>query len=132
MQINLNIFALNYFIYNFVPLISQIYVGQCQPKRTSNSKKIRFSEEQVSTYLGVTRSVLRKYESNTDSIPFDVFDKLSNLYGVDMSVFFEENMDDFQQSLVCAFRTDGITLKICIQLPNSRALSTTTLKCVIF
>ena len=40
---------------------------------------------------------------------FDVFDKLSNLYGVDMSVFFEENMDDFQQSLVCAFRTDGIT-----------------------
>lgn len=42
MQINLNIFALNYFIYNFVPLISQIYVGQCQPKRTSNSKKIRF------------------------------------------------------------------------------------------
>ena len=38
-----------------------------------------------------------------------VFDKLSNLYGVDMSVFFEENMDDFQQSLVCAFRTDGIT-----------------------
>ena len=72
-------------------------------------KKLGFSEEQVSTYLGVTRSVLRKYESNTDSIPFDVFDKLSNLYGVDMSVFFEENMDDFQQSLVCAFRTDGIT-----------------------
>ena len=60
-------------------------------------KKLGFSEEQVSTYLGVTRSVLRKYESNTDSIPFD------------MSVFFEENMDDFQQSLVCAFRTDGIT-----------------------
>ena len=55
-------------------------------------KKLGFSEEQVSTYLGVTRSVLRKYESNTDSIPFDVFDKLSNLYGVDMSVFFEENM----------------------------------------
>ena len=54
-------------------------------------KKLGFSEEQVSTYLGVTRS------------------KLSNLYGVDMSVFFEENMDDFQQSLVCAFRTDGIT-----------------------
>ncbi len=26
-----------------------------------------------------------------------------------MSVFFEENIDDFQQSLVCAFRTDGIT-----------------------
>ena len=72
-------------------------------------KKLGFSEEQVSTYLGVTRSVLRKYESNTDSIPFDVFDKLSNPYGVDMSVFFEENMDDFQQSLVCAFRTDGIT-----------------------
>ena len=72
-------------------------------------EKLGFSEEQVSTYLGVTRSVLRKYESNTDSIPFDVFDKLSNLYGVDMSVFFEENMDDFQQSLVCAFRTDGIT-----------------------
>ena len=90
-------------------------------------KKLGFSEEQVSTYLGVTRSVLRKYESNTDSIPFDVFDKLSNLYGVDMSVFFEENMDDFQQSLVCA-----LPLKICIQLPNSRALSTTTLKCVIF
>ena len=36
-------------------------------------KKLGFSEEQVSTYLGVTRSVLRKYESNTDSIPFDVF-----------------------------------------------------------
>ena len=39
-------------------------------------KKLGFSEEQVSTYLGVTRSVLRKYESNTDSIPFDVFDKI--------------------------------------------------------
>lgn len=26
-----------------------------------------------------------------------------------MSVFFEEDTDNFQQSLVCAFRTDGIT-----------------------
>ena len=42
-------------------------------------KKLGFSEEQVSTYLGVTRSVLRKYESNTDSIPFDVFDKLDKI-----------------------------------------------------
>ncbi len=72
-------------------------------------KKLGFSEEQVSGYLGVSRTVLRKYESNTDSIPFDVFEKLSNLYGVDMSVFFEENIDDFQQALVCAFRTEGIT-----------------------
>lgn len=72
-------------------------------------KKLGFSEEQVSVYLGVSRSVLRKYEDNAAEIPFEVFEKLSNLYGVDMSVFFEENTDDFKQLLVCAFRTDGIT-----------------------
>ena len=72
-------------------------------------KKLGFSEEQVSAYLGVTRAVLRKYENTADNIPFEVFDRLSDLYGVDMSVFFEEDTDNFQQSLVCAFRTDGIT-----------------------
>ena len=72
-------------------------------------KKLGFSEEQVSAYLGVTRAVLRKYENTADNVPFEVFDKLSDLYGVDMSVFFEEDTDNFQQSLVCAFRTDGIT-----------------------
>ena len=61
MQINLNIFALNYFIYNFVPLISQIICRSMSAKTYKQfEKKLGFSEEQVSTYLGVNKVCIKK------------------------------------------------------------------------
>jgi transcriptional regulator with XRE-family HTH domain len=78
-----------------------------------NLKQLRdfnkFSQEQVATYLGINRSTYSNYESGEREAPLDVLEKISNLYGCDLHVLFEENMESFQDALVCTFRVDNLS-----------------------
>lgn len=78
-----------------------------------NLKKLReiarFTQDEVATAVGITRSAYSNYESGDREVPYDVIEKASDFYGCEMSVLFEENDNIDAQILASAFRIDGMT-----------------------
>ena len=61
----------------------------------TNLKKLReaarYTQDEVAQALGITRSAYSNYESGEREAPYDVLEKVSDLFGCDMYVLFEEN-----------------------------------------
>lgn len=79
----------------------------------TNLKKLReaarYTQDEVSQALGITRSAYSNYESGEREAPYDVLEKVSDLFGCDMYILFEENENADAMILVSAFRLDGLT-----------------------
>ena len=88
----------------------------------------RFSQEQVSEYLGIKRSAYSNYESGEREAPLDVLEKISNLYGCELYVFFEENIETFQDALVCTFRVDNLSNTDLSEIANFKDIVKSYLK----
>jgi transcriptional regulator with XRE-family HTH domain len=69
----------------------------------------KFSQEQVSSFLGINRSAYSNYETGDREAPLEVLEKVSNLYGCDMYLLFEEKDQIVKEMLVCAFRVNNIS-----------------------
>ncbi|MCC8118128.1 MAG: helix-turn-helix transcriptional regulator [Bacteroidales bacterium] len=69
----------------------------------------RYTQEDVARALGITRSAYSNYESGDRETPLDVLEKISNLFGCDMYVLFEENENVEAMILSSAFRLEGLT-----------------------
>ena len=67
-----------------------------------------FTQDTVANFLGVKREMISYYENGTREMPFEALTRLSDLYGVDMADFYEENEELVKENVACAFRTDGI------------------------
>jgi len=67
-----------------------------------------FSQETVANFLDVKREMISYYENGSREIPFDVLTRLSDLYGVELSDFYEEDENLVKENVACAFRTDGL------------------------
>lgn len=78
-----------------------------------NIKKLReisrYTQKKVAQALGITRSAYSNYESGDGEMPFDLIEKISNLYGCEMTVLFEENENVDAMILVSAFHLDDVT-----------------------
>jgi len=78
----------------------------------NNLKKLReaarYTQDEVSQALGITRSAYSNYESGERETPYDVLEKASNLFGCDMYVLFEENENADAMILASAFRLEGL------------------------
>jgi len=70
-----------------------------------------FTQDAVAKYLGINRSTYSNYELGLREIPLDldILEKLSDLFGCEMYMFFEEDKYVFEQMLTCAFRVEGIS-----------------------
>jgi transcriptional regulator with XRE-family HTH domain len=66
-----------------------------------------FTQDTVANFLGVKREMISYYENGTREIPFEVLTRLSDLYGVEMADFFEEDENLVKENIACAFRTEG-------------------------
>ena len=79
----------------------------------SNLKKFReatrYTQDDVAQALGITRSAYSNYESGEREAPYDLLEKVSDLFGCDMYVLFEENENAEAMILASAFRLDGLT-----------------------
>lgn len=79
----------------------------------TNLKKLReaarYTQDEVAQALGITRSAYSNYESGERDAPYDVLEKVSDLFGCDMYVLFEENENADAMILASAFRLDGLT-----------------------
>jgi len=77
-----------------------------------NLKKLRetarYTQDDVAKSLGITRSAYSNYESGDREVPYDVLENVSNLFGCDMYVLFEESENADAMILASAFRLDGL------------------------
>lgn len=74
-------------------------------------KKLGYTQEIVADVLGVARPTYAEYETKDIDIPFEILEKLSDFFGVELASFFAENEEQLNDALVCAFRTDGVSVE---------------------
>lgn len=77
-----------------------------------NLKKIReiagFTQEQVAKSIGIERSAYSNYEAGTREAPYDVLEKISNLFGCEPIILFEDNAHIENEILAAAFRISDL------------------------
>lgn len=78
-----------------------------------NFKRFRtalgYTQEELSEALGITRSTYSNYESGEREMPYDIIDKVSDLFGCEPYMFFEDNKDTEDMILASAFRLDNLS-----------------------
>ena len=85
-------------------------MGTIQNNIKSIRKKLGYTQETVADVLGIARTTYTEYETKDMNIPFDSLEKLSDFFGVDLASFFAENDEQLKDALVCAFRTEDVSV----------------------
>lgn len=67
-----------------------------------------FSQKAVETFLGLNRVQLSYYENDTREVPLDSLEKLADLYGAELSDFFETDSESIKSNMAFAFRAESI------------------------
>ena len=71
-------------------------------------EKYGYTQEKLAVFLGVKREMISFYENNEREASLEVLEKLSNLFGVELAVFFSETLEEAMAEVVFAFRKDSI------------------------
>ena len=99
---------------------------------SENIKRMReaskFTQEQVSQFLGIGRSAYSNYETGDREIPLEAMEKLADLYGCDMYLLYEENADVVKNMLTTAFRVDNLSANDMKQIADFKAIVKNYLK----
>ncbi len=66
------------------------------------------SQEEVATYLKISRPLISYYENGEREIPLPHLEKLSDLYGVEVSDLMSKESEFQQANFAFAFRTNGL------------------------
>ena len=73
-----------------------------------NLTKIRelsgFTQEQVAKLIGIERSAYSNYEGGTREVPYGMLEKISNLFGCESCVLFEDSVQADNEIIATAFR----------------------------
>lgn len=70
--------------------------------------KYGYTQDKVAEFLGIKREMISFYENEEREVSLDVLEKLSDLFGVDLDVFFIDNVDEALAEVVFAFRKNDI------------------------
>lgn len=77
----------------------------------NNLKKIReisgFTQEQIAESIGIERSAYANYECGFREIPYGILEKISNLFGCEPFILFEDNIQTDNEIMATAFRVSG-------------------------
>ena len=88
----------------------------------------RFTQEQVSQFLGIGRSAYSNYETGDRELPLEVMEKLADLYGCDLFLLYEEDADIVKNMLTTAFRVDDLSADDMKQIADFKAVVKNYLK----
>lgn len=98
----------------------------------TNLKKLReaacYTQDELAQALGITRSAYSNYESGERDAPYDVLEKVSDFFGCDMYVLFEDNENADAMILASAFRLDGLTDEDAIEIVRFKDIVKSYLK----
>lgn len=77
-----------------------------------NLKKIRelsgFTQEQVAKAIGIERSAYSNYEGGTREVPYNILENISNLFGCEPFILFEDNVHADNEIMATAFRISDL------------------------
>lgn len=97
-----------------------------------NIKSLReaynFTQDNVASFLGVGRSAYANYESAARELPFAVMERLSDLYGCEISELYSEDSSVVENMLATAFRVDNLTPEDMRQLARFKCIVKNSLK----
>ena len=71
-------------------------------------EKMKLSQDAVANFLNIKREMVSYYETGARDVPLEVLEKLSNLFGIDLEVFFNESQEEIIAELALAFRADEL------------------------
>lgn len=74
-------------------------------------ERMKLSQEVVAAFLGIKREVLSYYETDNREAPIEVLEKLSDLFGIGLDEFFEEDSSQVSANVAFAFRADEILIE---------------------
>lgn len=70
--------------------------------------KYGYTQNKVADFLGIKREMISFYENGEREVPLESLEKLSDLFGVDLDVFFVDNVDQAIAEVVFAFRKNEL------------------------
>ncbi len=77
-----------------------------------NLKKIRelsgFTQEQIARSIGIERSAYSNYEGGTREASYDILERLSNIFGCEPFLLFEDNIQADNEIMATAFRISDL------------------------
>lgn len=71
-------------------------------------EKFGYSQDAVANFLGVKREMVSYYETGTRETPLEILEKLSDLFGVDLEIFFADSFEEATTDLAFAFRAEEL------------------------
>lgn len=97
-----------------------------------NLKKIRelsdFTQEQIAKSIGIERSAYSNYEGGTRDVPYDVLERISNIFGCEPYILFEENIQTDNEIMATAFRISDLDDNDLIEIANFKEIVKSYLK----
>lgn len=67
-----------------------------------------YTQEKLASFLDIKREMVSFYETNEREAPLEILEKLSDLFGVELAVFFSETVEEAMAEVVFAFRKDSV------------------------
>ena len=99
---------------------------------SANIKRLReaskFTQDQVSQFLGIGRSAYANYETGDRELPLDVMERLADLYGCDLFLLYEQDADVVKNMLTTAFRVDNLSTEDMKQIADFKSVVKSYLK----
>lgn len=74
----------------------------------SYREKQKLRQEDIASYLGISREMVSYYESGARNIPLDTLNKLADFFQVELEDLLEENPDLRKANVALAFRAGDI------------------------
>jgi len=78
-------------------------------------KKLRekngYSQEAIADFLVIKREMISYYETGARETPLEILEKLSDLFGVELAIFFSEDIEEVMSEMAFAFRADELNKK---------------------
>jgi transcriptional regulator with XRE-family HTH domain len=71
-------------------------------------EKFGYSQDAVANFLEVKREMISYYETGARDVPLEVLEKLADLFGVDLEIFFSDSIEEATTELAFAFRADEL------------------------
>ncbi|MDI9319045.1 MAG: helix-turn-helix transcriptional regulator [Phycisphaerales bacterium] len=71
-------------------------------------EQLGYSQDAVANFLKVKREMVSYYETGARELPLGVLEKLADLFGVDLEIFFTDNVEDVNTELAFAFRANEL------------------------
>lgn len=91
-------------------------------------EKIGISQENLASYLGITRGEVNYFENGKRPVPTKIIDKAARLFGIDEYDLFDGNQETQQANIAFAFRADYLTPDDLIKIADFRKIVLNYLK----